>query len=128
MSNGGAPINPGHTAAIMPERQTLQRNSRPARRYPFPVLTDLDNGCALSRNLAIWVGPDLERLLSSFGRLLSDYRGNEAWMLPIPATFVVGTDDRVTARFIDLDFRRRMSIEELIAALEAARRIGQSRI
>jgi peroxiredoxin len=41
-------------------------------------------------------------------------------MLPIPATFVVGTDGRVTARFIDPDFRRRMSIEELIAALEAA--------
>jgi peroxiredoxin len=70
--------------------------------------------------LAIWVGPDLERLLSSFGRSLPDYQGNDAWMLPIPATFVVSTDGRVAARFIDPDFRRRMSIEELLAALEAA--------
>jgi peroxiredoxin len=74
----------------------------------------------MSLNLAIWVGPDLERLLSSFGRSLPDYQGNEAWMLPIPATFVVGTDGRVAARFIDPDFRRRMPIEEFLAALKRA--------
>jgi peroxiredoxin len=110
----------GQIAAIMPERQKFAAEFKASTQYPFPVLTDLDNGYALSLNLAIWVGPDLERLLSSFGRSLPDYQGNEAWMVPIPATFVVGTDGRVTARFIDPDFRRRMSIEELIGALEAA--------
>ena len=104
-----------------PSGRSSPRNSRRAHQYPFPVLTDLDNGYAMSLNLAIWVGPDLERLLSSFGHSLPDYQGNEAWMLPIPATFVVGTDGRVAARFIDPDFRRRMSIEELLAALKAAR-------
>jgi hypothetical protein len=33
---------------------------------------------------------------------------------------VIARDGIVTARFIDPDFRRRMSVEELIAALEAA--------
>jgi peroxiredoxin len=111
----------GQIAAIMPERQKFAAEFKASTQYPFPVLTDLDNGYALSLNLAIWVGPALERLLSSFGRSLPDYQGNETWMLPIPATFVVGRDGRVAARFIDPDFRRRMSIEELIAALEAAR-------
>jgi peroxiredoxin len=55
---------------------------------------------------------------------LPDYQGNEAWMLPIPATFVIARDGIVTARFIDPDFRRRMSVEELIAALEAASKRG----
>jgi peroxiredoxin len=41
-------------------------------------------------------------------------------MLPIPATFVVGRDGVVKARFVDPDFRRRMAVEELIAALKAA--------
>jgi peroxiredoxin len=110
----------GQVVAIMPERQRFAAEFKASAQYPFPVLTDLDNGYALSLNLAIWVGPDLERLLSSFGRSLPDYQGNDAWMLPIPATFVVSTDGRVAARFIDPDFRRRMSIEELLAALEAA--------
>jgi peroxiredoxin len=107
-------------AAIMPERQNFAAEFKAEAGSPFPVLTDIDNGYALMLNLAIWIGPDLERLLSSFGRLLPDYQGNDAWMLPIPATFVVGTDGRVAARFIDPDFRRRVSIEELAAALEAA--------
>ena len=51
---------------------------------------------------------------------LPDYQGNEAWMLPIPATFVVGRDGIVKARFVDPDFRRRMAVEELIGALKAA--------
>jgi peroxiredoxin len=110
----------GQVVAIMPERQKFAAEFKASAQYPFPVLTDLDNGYAMSLNLAIWVGPDIERLLSSFGRTLPDYQGNEAWMLPIPATFVVGTDGRVAARFIDPDFRRRMSIEELLAALEKA--------
>ena len=110
----------GQVVAIMPERRKFATDFKINTKYPFPVFTDMDNGYALSLNLAICLGPDLERLLSSFGRSLPDYQGNDAWMLPIPATFVVGRDGRVTARFIDPDFRHRMSVEELVAALKAA--------
>jgi peroxiredoxin len=41
-------------------------------------------------------------------------------MLPIPATFVVGRDGIIRARFIDPDFRRRMTVEKLLDALKAA--------
>jgi hypothetical protein len=40
--------------------------------------------------------------------------------MPIPATFVVGRDGLITARFIDPDYRKRMTIEDLRAALRAA--------
>jgi peroxiredoxin len=110
----------GQLAAVMPELQTFAAEFKSSTASPFPVLTDVDNGYALSLNLAIWIGPDLEELLSSFGRLLPEYQGNDAWMLPIPATFVVGRDGRVSARFVDPDFRRRMSVEELIVALRTA--------
>ena len=41
-------------------------------------------------------------------------------MLPIPATFVVGTDGIVKARFVDPDYRKRMEIDELFVALRSA--------
>jgi peroxiredoxin len=110
----------GQIVAIMPERQKFAVEFKSSTKSPFPVFTDVDNGYALSLNLAIWVGPDLERLLSSFGRSLPAYQGNDAWMLPIPATFVIARDGIVSARFIDPDFRRRMSIEDLVAALKSA--------
>ena len=112
----------GHVAAIIPERQKFAAEFKEEAKSPFPVLTDMDNAYALELNLAIWVGPDLERLLSSYGRDLPEYQANDSWMLPIPATFVVGRDGRVKARFLDPDFRRRVAVEELIHALAAAAR------
>jgi hypothetical protein len=63
--------------AIMPDRQLFAAQFRRDAASPFPVLTDMDNGYALSLNLAIWLGPDLARLLSSYGRSLPDYQGND---------------------------------------------------
>jgi peroxiredoxin len=111
----------GRVVAIVPERQKFAAELKNLAKSPFPILTDLDNGYALSLNLAIWIGPDLERLLASYGLALPDYQGNDSWMLPIPATFVISQDGRVRARFIDPDFRRRMAIEQLLDALRAAR-------
>jgi peroxiredoxin len=110
----------GQVIAIMPDRQPFAVEFKREASSPFPVLIDMDNGYALSLNLAIWVGLDLKRLLTSYGRILPDYQGNDAWMLPIPATFVVGRDGLIWARFIDPDFRRRMTVEELLDALKAA--------
>jgi peroxiredoxin len=110
----------GQVICIMPDRQPFAVEFRREASSPFPVLVDMDNGYALSLNLAIWIGPDLERLLTSYGRALPDYQGNDSWMLPIPAAFVVGRDGIIRARFIDPDFRRRMTVEELLDALKAA--------
>jgi peroxiredoxin len=84
----------------------------------FPILTDIDNGYALSLNLAIFVGDELRTLMQDRHDLPS-FQGNSAWMLPIPATFVVGRDGRIKARFVDPDYRRRMAIDELLAALRS---------
>jgi peroxiredoxin len=105
--------------AIMPETQEYAAKFKTDAGAPFPVLTDLDNGYALSLNLAVWLGANIERLLSYLD--MADFHGNDGWMLPIPATFVVGRDGMVKARFVDPDFRRRMAIEDLIAALKDAR-------
>ena len=48
-------------------------------------------------------------------------QGRKEWMLPIPATFIVGTDGIITARFVDPDYRTRMAIEDMVGALKAAR-------
>jgi peroxiredoxin len=105
--------------AIMPETQEYAAKFKTEAGAPFPVLTDLDNGYALSLNLAIWLGVDIERLLSYLD--VAGFYGNDGWVLPIPATFVVGRDGMIKARFVDPDFRRRMAIEDLLIALKAAR-------
>ena len=110
----------GQIVAIMPELQEFAAEFKSEARAPFPVLTDMDNGYALSLNLVIWVGAEMEKMLAERSRDLPKYQGNDAWMLPIPATFVVGTDGIVKARFVDPDYRKRMDIDEMLAALRSA--------
>ena len=109
----------GQVVAIMPETQAFATKFKADSAAPFPVLTDLDNGYALSLNLAIWLGAEIQQLLSPM-QDMPRFHGNEGWVLPIPATFVIGRDGVVKARFVDPDFRRRTAIDDLIAALKSA--------
>lgn len=91
-----------------------------AKAKPFPILTDVDNGYALSLGLAIYVGDLLKKLMRSALIDVSTYQGNDAWFLPIPATFIVGRDGVILERFVDPDYRKRMAIEDIVEALKAA--------
>ena len=104
--------------AIVPDREQFAAEMKQDSNIKFPILSDVDNGYAMSLNLAIWVGAEMEEYMTKIGRRLPQYQGNDSWMLPIPATFVVATNGRVKARFVDPDYRKRMAIEELIAALK----------
>jgi len=107
--------------AIMPDRQQFAEEFKNESNARFPVLTDMDNGYALSLNLVFWVGMEMERMISAAGWDIPSYQGNTSWMLPIPATFVVDQDRRVKARFVDPDYRKRMAIDDLMMALRSAR-------
>jgi peroxiredoxin len=110
----------GQIAAILPERRQFAATLRSQANVLFPILLDMDNGYAMSLNLAIWVGEEMKEMIAAAGWYLPAYQGNDTWMLPIPATFVVGTDGRVAARFVDPDYRRRMAVEDMLDALKSA--------
>ena len=109
----------------MPERQQYAATFKSEGEVQYPILTDIDNGYALSLNLAIWVGEEMQQILESAGRHVPDYQGNDAWVMPIPATFVIAQDGLVKARFIDPDYRNRMTIEDLLAAIKSAQTLGE---
>ena len=104
--------------AIVPDREQFAAEMREDCNANFPILSDMDNGYAMSLNLAIWVGNEMQEYMSKIGRMLPQYQGNDSWVLPIPATFVIGKDGRVRSRFVDPDYRKRMAIEDLIDALK----------
>lgn len=108
----------GQVVVVMPERQEFTVRFKSESGASFPVLTDLDNGYALALNLAIWLDDEIQQLLSY--QDMQNFYGSEAWVLPIPATFVVGRDGMVKTRFVDPDFRNRMEIDDLLAAFRDA--------
>jgi peroxiredoxin len=109
-----------HIVAVVPDRQRFAAWLKSDAKATFPVLTDMDNGYALSLGLAIYVGDELKHMMVSSGWDPSVSQGTDHWTLPIPATFIIGTDGIVKARFVDPDYRMRMAIEDMLAALRSA--------
>ena len=108
----------GRIIGIMPDLQKFVAELKKQSNVPFPILSDMDNGYALSLNLTIWVGAELQRMLQDRVNMPT-FQGNSSWMLPIPATFVVSRDGLIRARFIDPDYRKRMTITEMLAAMRS---------
>jgi len=107
--------------SIMPERQGLLDDLRAMTHDAILILTDIDNGYALSLGLVNWVGENLKTLMRGRGYHLDAFHGNDGWFLPVPATFVIGQDSMILARFVDPDFRKRMEIDDILSVLSANR-------
>jgi peroxiredoxin len=106
---------------ITPEIERFNEELRSAVGARYPVLSDMDNGYALMLNLAFYVGDEKKTLMKYAGWDIPPYNANDNWTLPIPATFVVGSDGLVKARHIDPDYRKRMDVEAILEALAAQR-------
>ena len=111
----------GLLVAITPERQPFARQHKIEAGADFEMLCDAGKGYAASLNLLIWLGAEVQTLLSGLGRNLAVYQGDPSWFVPIPATFVVAQTGLITARHIDPDYRRRMDTDALVAAIQSAR-------
>ena len=107
----------GQIVAILPEIGKYSAELKSYAKAPFPVLSDIDGGYALETNLLFWLGDEKREAMKAGGVDIEPYQGNDTWMLPIPATFIVGRDGVVKARYIDPDYRHRMEIDDLLSAL-----------
>ena len=110
----------GRLISIMPESQQFVARLKPILKGEVEILSDMFNSYAFSLGLVIWIGDEIRELMrgSAIDAALS--QGNPSWMVPVPATFVIGRDARIVARLVDPDFRRRMDVEDIIAALGRA--------
>jgi peroxiredoxin len=105
--------------AITPESRKFASRLNVDTRGAFAILADLDNGYALTVNLAIWVDQEMSSLIAGAGWDIPTYQGNDAWTLPIPAVFVLDRSGVIVARHVNPDYRERADIEEVIASLRS---------
>lgn len=106
--------------SIMPERGEYTRKVRALSQDRLLVLSDIDNGYALSVGVVMWLGDEVTALYQKFGLDIERYQGNATWFVPIPATFVLDRNGIIIGRKVDPDFRNRMNMEAILNALASA--------
>ncbi len=83
------------------------------------LLRDASNGVALQFGLAFRVPDRLKAALLAVDIDVAALNGEASWLLPIPATYVIGRDGLVKLAHVDPDFTRRLEPETILGALAA---------
>ncbi len=107
----------GAVLAITPDRQRYLHKLREELDLAFPLLSDMDNAYAMSLGLVVWCGDEVRTLYRSIDWNLEEFQGNNGWMVPIPATYVVAPDGRIKASFVEPDFRQRIEPAAILDAI-----------
>ncbi len=107
--------------AITPETAAYNRELKDRLGLPFPILTDLDNGYGLELGIAMPISTEIRGLIEARGFDLTAFQKNDAWFVPLPATFIVDRAANIRKAYVNPDYRRRYdpsSIPGLLAGLD----------
>lgn len=107
----------GAVLGITPDRQRYLHALKEELHLPFPLLSDMDNAYAMALGLVVWCGDEVRPLYRSIDWNLDEFQGNDGWMVPIPATYVVAPDGRIKASFVEPDFRQRIEPAAILDAI-----------
>lgn len=95
--------------------------------FPMPVLADVGLRTAAAYGLTFALREDLREPYLAAGYTPPAMHAQEAkhaheeWLVPTPATYVVGRTGRVLLATIDADYRKRMAPTEILAVLQGLR-------
>lgn len=104
--------------AISPQTQKHSYMTRDMHKLRFPVLSDTGNQLAEKFGLVWRLPPELRQMYEAIMAKLPGYNGDPRWELPLPATYIVQPDGKISFARVDVDWRERPEPEEILAALE----------
>jgi peroxiredoxin len=103
--------------AVSPEARGLPLQVKRERKFNFEILSDLDNGLALTFGLVHPVTPEFVDVFTKAGTEFPLIYGNDSWFLPLPGTFIVGGDGVIVHAYVNPEFRERLDPECIVELL-----------
>ncbi|PKL10105.1 MAG: alkyl hydroperoxide reductase [Spirochaetae bacterium HGW-Spirochaetae-7] len=104
--------------AVSPERSEFLKRTQEKTGAEFALL--YDEGYRISDLFDLTFMPDSKARFmynTVLGAKLKTANTDDSERLPIPATYIIGTDRMVAWRHFDPDYKKRSSIEEILAHL-----------
>ena len=104
--------------AVSPETPDNALSTVEKNNLTFEVLSDMGNRVAREFGIVFRLPLELRPIYAGFGIDLSKANGDNTFELPIPATFIIGTDRKIRKAFVDSDYTKRLDPEEIIDVLK----------
>ncbi|WP_068082729.1 peroxiredoxin-like family protein [Novosphingobium rosa] len=107
--------------AISPQTAANSRKSQRDNKLGFPILSDTHTAVGADFGLRFALPADLIEVYRQFGNDLPKINDDPAWVLPMPARYVIGTDGLIAYAEVNPDYTRRPDPSELLPVLDRLR-------
>ncbi|MFM0395071.1 peroxiredoxin-like family protein [Paraburkholderia phytofirmans] len=109
--------------AISPQVPDGSLSTAQTNALTFDVLSDVGNAVAHRYGHVYALLEDLRDALRSNNKALPAINGDESWELPVPATYVIAPDGHVALANIEVDYRKRLEPDAILAAVKSLRAV-----
>ena len=104
--------------AISPQTAPNSRRSQRENKLDFPIVSDAKSEVADAFGIRFALPPYLVELYKSFKNDLPAFNNDPAWVLPMPARYVIDRDGVIAYAEVNPDYTRRPDPSELFPALD----------
>jgi peroxiredoxin len=107
--------------AISPQTGANSRKSQRDNKLDFPILSDVRSEVANAFGIRFALPDYLAEVYKTFGNNLPIINEDPAWVLPMPARYVIGTDGIIAYSEVNPDYTQRPDPSELLPVLDRLR-------
>ena len=107
--------------AISPQTGSNSRKSQRDNKLTFPILSDEKSRVAAAFGLRFSLPDYLVELYKGFKNDLPAFNDDPAWVLPMPARYVIGSDGIIAYAEVNPDYTQRPDPSELLPVLDKLR-------
>jgi peroxiredoxin len=104
--------------AISPQTAPNSRKSQRDNKLGFPILSDTKSDVADAFGIRFALPDYLVELYKNFKNDLPTFNNDPAWVLPMPARYVIGTDGIIAYSEVNPDYTQRPDPSELLPVLD----------
>lgn len=110
--------------AISPQTASNSRKSQREHHLTFPILSDEKSRVAAAFGLRFSLPDYLVELYKGFKNDLPTVNDDPAWVLPMPARYVIGADGVIAYAEVNPDYTQRPDPSELLPVLDKLRKVA----
>ena len=107
-----------NVVAISPQTAPNSRKSQRDNKLTFPILSDEKSRIAAAFGLRFSLPDYLVELYKGFKNDLPAFNDDPAWVLPMPARYVIGADGIIAYAEVNPDYTQRPDPSELLPVLD----------
>lgn len=104
---------------VSPELPDNSLDTVEKHQLQFEVMSDVGNKIAREYGIVMNVPAVMRPLYQEWGIDLIQANGDDSWELPIPATYIIGSDGRIVSAYINRNYTERMEPTDIIKVLKS---------